>query len=137
MSSDTARLHESVAAVCPIDGVSVGKPGDPSTVRIDFRPEATPERRAAAEAAVKAFDWSDAAQAQWEADRNVPAAAALLQSADPVAQGVRATVRAVVDLLNERLRGIGAAPILEPEILAALAAGFPAGISLPGPRRDV
>jgi hypothetical protein len=52
------RLNAAIAAVCPIDGVSVGTIGDPATVRIDYRPEATTEQRAAAQAALAAFDWN-------------------------------------------------------------------------------
>jgi hypothetical protein len=48
-----ASLTESIAAVCPIFGVS----GDRNSLRIDYRPEATAEQRAAAEAVAAAFDW--------------------------------------------------------------------------------
>jgi hypothetical protein len=126
------RLHESIAAVCPIDGVSVGKPGDASTVRIDFRQDATFEQRAAGEAVVKAFDWSDEAQAVWEATRNVPAAAKLLSSADPIPQAVRVICRAIVDEINVRLRSAGIEPVLESQILARVGQYLADGLSLPG-----
>ena len=59
------RLHQALAAVCPIDGVSGGQ----GAVRIDYRPEATQPQRDAALAALAAFDWSDAAQQAWEDDQ--------------------------------------------------------------------
>lgn len=46
-------LTNAIAAVCPIYGVS----GDRASLRIDFRDEATPEQRAAAEAIAASFDW--------------------------------------------------------------------------------
>lgn len=50
---DTAsKLHEAVAAVCPIDGVAIGDPADKATWRIDFRPAATAAQKAAAAAAL-------------------------------------------------------------------------------------
>src|SRR5690606_25589695 len=50
------KIHEAVAAVCPIVGVSVGTPNDKSTWRIHYAPDATDEQRAAAIAVVEAFD---------------------------------------------------------------------------------
>lgn len=59
------RLHESIAAVCPIVGVS----GSTGAVRIDFDSAATAQHRANAQTAADSFDWSDAAHQQWLADR--------------------------------------------------------------------
>ena len=57
MIDNTAgQLHSAIAAVCPIDGVSIGRKNDKSTWRIDFRPEATDAQKAAARAALDAFD---------------------------------------------------------------------------------
>lgn len=50
------RLHEAVAAVCPIDGVALPK-GKP--VRVDHKPEASIAQRAAAQAVVAGFNWTD------------------------------------------------------------------------------
>lgn len=55
-----AKLHEAVAAVCPIDGVS-------SSGRIDFRPEATELQRAAAGEVFASWDPADPVDAR--ADR--------------------------------------------------------------------
>ena len=62
----TQRLEESLQAVCPVAGVSVGTPGNVTTVRIDYAAEATSLEREAAQAALAAFDWSAAAQIAWE-----------------------------------------------------------------------
>lgn len=51
-----AKIDAAVKAVCPIYGVSVGNPADKSTWSIDFKPEATAPQRAAAQAAIDAFD---------------------------------------------------------------------------------
>jgi len=48
-----AELDRLLKTVCPIHGVS----GDRNSLRIDFRDEATPEQRAAAEAIAASFDW--------------------------------------------------------------------------------
>lgn len=123
------RLHESIESVCPIDGVSVGTE---RSVSIDFKPEATSDQRSAAQAVVGSFDWSESAQFHWEATRNIPAAAGLLQSADPVPQAVRVLFRATVDEINERLRGAGIKPVLEAQILARVQQYLAEGLSLPG-----
>ena len=64
MNSTLLRLHEAIAAVAPIEGVS----GSQGNVKIDFRPTATPQQRAAAQAVVASFDWSQAAHDAWLAD---------------------------------------------------------------------
>ena len=54
---DTGRvLHEKIATVAPINGVSLGRFTDKSTWRIDFKPEATAQQRADARAVVNTFD---------------------------------------------------------------------------------
>lgn len=67
--SKASRLHEAVAAVCSIEGLSVGTLGDPSSIEIQATPTATVEQRAAAQSIVDNFDWSDAAQTAWEESR--------------------------------------------------------------------
>ena len=49
-------LHEKIGTVCPIHGVAIGRLADKSTWRIDFKPEATTQQRADAQAVVAAFD---------------------------------------------------------------------------------
>jgi hypothetical protein len=46
---DATTLHEAVAEVCPIVGVSMGRSGDRNTWSFDPAPEATPEQIAAGE----------------------------------------------------------------------------------------
>lgn len=65
MNTSAQRLHETLAALAPIVGVSVPQLGTSSGVRIDFRPEATQAQRDAANAALASFDWSDVAQSAW------------------------------------------------------------------------
>jgi hypothetical protein len=78
---DVARLHAEIAAVCPIDGVSIADPGDRSAWRIDIHPNATSEQIAAAKSVVAAFDLDappTLTQSDYEAaiDRNLANVAA-------------------------------------------------------------
>lgn len=49
-------LHEAVAAVCPIEGVSIGDPDDKNTWSITYSPGATQAQKDAADAVLAAFD---------------------------------------------------------------------------------
>jgi predicted transcriptional regulator len=49
-------LHKTIAAVCPITGVSVGDVNDKATWRISFGDSATDQQKTAAAAVVTAFD---------------------------------------------------------------------------------
>lgn len=53
---DIINLHNKIAAVCPILGVSIGDPEDKDTWRIDYAVNATQNQITAAQAAVTAFD---------------------------------------------------------------------------------
>jgi hypothetical protein len=53
-------IDAAIRAVCPIDGLAMN---DGQVVRIDFRPEATPQQRADAQAVVDGFDYSPEGQA--------------------------------------------------------------------------
>jgi hypothetical protein len=55
------RLHETLAAVAPVVGVS----GVQGAIRIDYDPAPTPGEQAAAEAALAAFDWGQGAHDLW------------------------------------------------------------------------
>lgn len=59
-----SKLHAAIAAVCPIDGVSVGRKADKATWRIDFKAEATDAQKDAARAAMEGFDFAVAKAAQ-------------------------------------------------------------------------
>lgn len=57
-------LHERIAAICPITGVSIGDPADKRTWRVDFGPGSTPQQRADAAAVITAWtddDWKGTA----------------------------------------------------------------------------
>lgn len=60
-------LHAQVSAVCPIEGISIGKQDDKSTWRIDFKEAATKEQQLAARAALDAFDIAGAKSAEQQA----------------------------------------------------------------------
>lgn len=62
----TIRLHDSIAAVCPIQGVSIGVIGVSATVQFQARSNATGAQLAAAQAVINVFDWSDAAGLAYE-----------------------------------------------------------------------
>lgn len=55
------RLHATIAAVCPIHGVS----GSQGSIRIDYDPSATAPQQTSAQAALAAFDWSQTAHDAW------------------------------------------------------------------------
>lgn len=131
MPNNAGRLTESILAVCPIDGVSIGKDGDTSTVEIQFRNDATREQREAAALVLKEFDWSEEADARYQALKDMQAAVTLLESTDPVAQAVRVLMRVIVDSINVRLRTIKLEPILEDDIKRTLAEYIQQGYSLP------
>lgn len=127
--SATARLDNAIRAACPILGVSVGTPGDSGTVRIDFGPAATPEQRAAAQAVVDGFDWSDGAQAAWElAQSRTLALTTFLSRTDDTAIAVRLLLDAVCTLANDEFEALGRGrPLVAPNLMAYVAANPTAG----------
>jgi hypothetical protein len=125
------RLHMTLSAVCPISGVSVGTPGDLSTVRIDYA-DATPEQIAAAQAALAAFDWSDAAQAAWEKQQAVLAALnGTMTGLGPDQVSDRVIMRYILTLHNDLREHLGLSRILEPQHLAGIQAAIAAGAAEP------
>jgi hypothetical protein len=96
-----ARLHAAVAAVAPVLGVSCAAFGDGSAVRVDHDPGGTDAQRQAAADAVAAFDWSDAAQAAWEAQQARGRAQDRPGGAGDVDYAVRALGVALALRLNE------------------------------------
>ncbi len=84
------RLQATIAALAPIDGLSVPTFGNSATVRIDFKASATGPQRTAAQNALTAFDWSDAAQAAYDAaqlDAREPNRSPLLAAAQNALDG--------------------------------------------------
>lgn len=108
------RLTEAVIAVCPIHGI---QGGTQATATLDYKAEATTEQRAAAEAALTAFDWSDTAQAAWERQKRRDAAVALLNSSDPTMVAVRALATVVKRRVAALLIGLGQQPLTTPQLI--------------------
>ena len=54
--SHLMRLHTQLIVVCPIDGISIGRWGDKTTWRVDYRPEATDSQKTAAQVVIADFD---------------------------------------------------------------------------------
>lgn len=98
------RLTSTIAAVCPIHGISGGTP---ATVRLQYTDAATAEQRAAAEAALAAFDWSTEAQAAWERDKRRAAAIEMLNSKEPAMVALRAFAALVISRLQTVMSGLG------------------------------
>lgn len=89
------RLHETIAAVCPISGVSV------NPTAISFAPEATQQQRDAANAALAAFDWSQQAHDTWVFTKfRARAQAALDQQQQEINGLIRALALVVLDENN-------------------------------------
>ena len=110
MNAWAVRLHDAIAGLAPIDGVSVN--ADHSVVRIDFKAEATQQQRDAATAAAIAFDWSDAAQLAWDDANQVEAGkdgidltADASSGSDAQTRVIRALAIVTMDELNI-LRGL-------------------------------
>lgn len=53
----TKRLTDDISSVCPINGISIGKIGDSSTVKINFIPTATANQKQSAQGIVDNFKW--------------------------------------------------------------------------------
>lgn len=56
MTFDAQYLHDQIAAVCPIVGLSIGHPSDKATWRIDYAPSATSAQQTAALSVVTNFN---------------------------------------------------------------------------------
>lgn len=77
------RLFNTLSAVCPVVGVGPLSPNTtagPGNARIDYASAATDPQRTAAQAALAAFDWSQAAHDAWLEDQH-PERKAIRQAA--------------------------------------------------------
>jgi hypothetical protein len=101
------QVHEAVFAVCPIVGVSIGNPANKKTWRIDFADGATDAQKAAAQAAVDAFDLNATPPATFLAREFF----ALLTVADFTAIRNAVTSNDALGLLWASLQAQGEAPI--------------------------
>jgi hypothetical protein len=96
-----ARLHATLAAVCPILGVDLG-PGSPPAVTIRYAANATAQQQADAQTALAAFDWSGSAQTAYDTvQARAPALTTLNSATDPPGKLARATAAVLVDELND------------------------------------
>lgn len=66
---DIIDLHDKIAAVCPIIGVSVGISTDKTTWRIDYDLAATDQQKTAAQAVVTTYDINAPVVPQWVTKR--------------------------------------------------------------------
>lgn len=128
------RLEAGLAAVCPIHGIRPPEAWDGASaagVSIDFRPEAAPAEQAAAAAVLAAFDWTEQAQAAFEAAREKSRAAASLTGGDAETRRLRNALRVVFaalvetrQALNEARTALALSPLPNrtwPQMLAAAA----------------
>jgi hypothetical protein len=102
------RLRAAVLAVCPVEGISVGKWIDRSTWRIDYSAEATPSQKSAAAAVMNTFDGASKAPASFLA-RDL---FALLTVADFSAIKKAIAANDALGLLWDSLKAQGEAPII-------------------------
>lgn len=102
------RLRTAVLAVCPVEGVSVGKWNDRSTWRVDYSADATSSQRDAAAAVLGAFDGASTAPASFLA-RDL---FALLTVADFSAIKKAIAANDALGLLWDSLKAQGEAPIV-------------------------
>jgi len=64
------RLTQTIAAVCPLLGLSIGNPGDPLSVVMHLAPAATADQIALANSTLASFDWSTAATESYDDSQN-------------------------------------------------------------------
>lgn len=99
--STASRLHAVIAAVCPINGISIGVLGQSASVNIDFDQSATQAQQTTAQSALASFDWSDAAQAAWQnLQERTAAKAVFVANTDASAKILRAAALALLDQIN-------------------------------------
>ena len=100
MSDSAFRLHNSVAVVCPIVGVSIGTAGVSASVRIDFDPTATPTQQTDAQSVVDAFDWSQGAQDAYDNAQARTQATVLVSDPQAQLKVLRALMLTALDEIN-------------------------------------
>lgn len=128
MRNVAGRLHDIIAAVCPITGVSIGNEGESKTVKV-FPPELQKD----AQPTIDAFDWSDDAQAAWERKKRQAAAKAILFDADADAQTLAlwAMVKHLQEQVYELQKIADIKPVDGADLIATLQASVDTGIVVP------
>lgn len=95
MSRDASELASAVEAICPINGVSIGRKDDRQTWRVDYAPSATGEQIAAAQSVLASFDFNapsvPASVKMWQAKAAL-AASGKLEAANAAVQGAGGAV---------------------------------------------
>ena len=79
-------LNDEVTAVCPIEGISIGRAGDKSTWKITFASGATDEQKRAAQQVVDNFDTSAVQQRMVRRERYAAIARLKTVKAEAVAE---------------------------------------------------
>ena len=100
------RLHESIAAVCPIIGVSVPTSGTSVGVRIDYDPSATVPQQVSAQSVLATFDWSQPTHTAWITSKLRDAATTAVNSGTAAPDKL---IRALLDIIRDEinlLRGL-------------------------------
>ncbi len=89
------RLHETVAATCPIDGMTIGTIGLSASVTV------TPVgQQACAQPIIDAFDWSQAAQDTWLTLKLRTAAKVLYTTTQDIGKALRCLVDTTISEVN-------------------------------------
>jgi hypothetical protein len=114
------RLHWTVAQQCPIDGVSIGTPGNSATCRFHPAAQATQAQITAGQNALNTYDWSDANLAAWQRQQARGTAQANLSDPGPDHELLRAVLYALVDEFNTILNYLGKPAITAGQLLTAV-----------------
>jgi len=118
---DAGKLHEAIAKVCPITGVSIGNVNNKGTWRIDFDQAATQQQKDAAQAALAAFDVA-AADAAEQAIKDRREAVTNAARADAVIDKLRtATLQEIVDYVNTNVTDLQSAKALMVKLAVGVA----------------
>lgn len=98
------RLHATLAAVCPILGVSVPSVGSSVGVVVSYDPAATAPQISAAQSALAAFNWSQSSQNTFQTQQDRTAAkAAFASSTDSLYK----LLRCQSDIIRQQLNTLG------------------------------
>lgn len=101
------RLYATVSAVCPLEGAAIT---GPTSARLDIAPAATTPQRNAAQAALAAFDWSQAAHDAWLTAQKRTTAKAWILGPTMEAKAFRALAMVLLDQVNALRTRAGMTP---------------------------
>ena len=113
MAQTVTDLHNAIAAVCPILGVSVGSWTDKSTWQINFAPSATDPQKTAAQTVVTNFDpTAPDLDDQFVSDTNRQNIVTAIQTATPTQ---------IVNWVNNNVTDLASAKVVLAKILLLIA----------------